>query len=67
MSEMWIPNWQQTDEVMRSQFAIMDTPGQAWSSTIPQEHVSRYLNEIGQLYALRDGAPTCTSEGCPRH
>ncbi len=67
MSEKWIPNWQQTDEVMRSQFAIMDTPGQAWSSTIPQEHVSRYLNEIGQLYALRDGAPTCAAEGCPRH
>ena len=66
MAEKWIANSQQTDDMMRSQFAMMDTPGAAWSSTSPQENVSRYLQEIGQLYAIRDDAPTCTATGCPR-
>ena len=66
MAEKWIANTQQTDDMMRAQFAIMDTPGAAWSSTVPQENVSRYLQEIGQLYAIRDNAPTCTATGCPR-
>ena len=66
MAEKWIANSQQADDAVRLQYAIMDTPGAAWASTIPQENVSRYLQEIGQLYAIRDNAPTCTAKGCPR-
>jgi hypothetical protein len=67
MAQRWLAHAEQSDAAMRSQFAIMDTPGAAWKSTIPQEHVSRYLGEIGQLYGLRDEAPTCTANGCPRY
>lgn len=66
LADKWVSQTAGSDEAMRSQFAIMDTPGAAWRSTVPDETADRYLREIGELYALRDDAPTCTAQECPR-
>lgn len=66
LADKWAGQAASADDMMRAQFAIMDTPGAAWKSTVPEETAGRYLRELGELYALRDGAPTCTSQGCPR-
>lgn len=62
----YLPLYAKGDEIKLQQFAIMNTPGASWKSTMPHDEAAKYMDTIQQLYQLRLGEPYCTPQACDR-